>query len=387
MIIKVKELAGKGWLYFRVPILFVFAIVAAFFAAYLASNFTQRIYEYIVAAYHSLDSVFGKPSGIANTALDRGKLFAGIAIGAAVVVAWFKDTIEKVSHLWPWPTATSDAIREAVVAIFISGIGLFISAFAVESATRSTQEFALAFDGISLPPIGVNSDGALATFYIPFYEDAGYGALASDRDISIRVPDEFVPFLEDLGKVLQKCATPNSPVKVSLAGFASTTKWYAIETDTAQGQLDHIRAVLLARYENEGKGTQASPDVEASLRQFEQSRAEIATIADKEQHSSTRSETPWPDAFNLWLAKKRRDAVYAVLKIAVGSSISVDPLEFGTYNEMQTALAINDVATISRGTKGGLLSRSVFVRIDQAGSCVNSTNKSRADLTKSNLEQ
>jgi len=134
---------------------------------------------------------------------------------------------------------------------------LFISAFSVEESKQNLQqnpqEFALAFDGISLPPIGVNADGALATFYIPFYEDAGYGALAWDKDPAIRVPDEFVPFLRDLGNVLRKCANAGSPVAVTLTGFASITKWYAIEADTAPAQLDYVRSVLKTRYAKETK--------------------------------------------------------------------------------------------------------------------------------------
>jgi hypothetical protein len=97
-------------------------------------------------------------------------------------------------------------------------------------------------------------DGALATFYIPFYEDAGYGALAWDKDPAIKVPDEFVPFLRDLGTVLRKCANAGSPVAVSLTGFASTTKWYAIETDTAPAQLDYVKSVLKTRHTKETKG-------------------------------------------------------------------------------------------------------------------------------------
>jgi len=102
MTIDLRNLAVKGWPYARVPVWLIFAIITAFFAAYVASELTGKVYERIILGYHWLDQTFGKQSGIAQEAPTHGKLFAGVAIGAAVVVTWFKDTVEKVSHLWPW---------------------------------------------------------------------------------------------------------------------------------------------------------------------------------------------------------------------------------------------------------------------------------------------
>jgi len=143
-----RETLSDMWRYCRIPVLLGLTIVAAFLAAYAASRITGLVYERIISAYHWLEKILGQTSDVADLVPTRGKLFAGLAIGAAVVVTWFKEVIEKVGDLWPWQDAEEKAIRPALVAIFASGLGLFISAFAVENTTSESREFSLAFDGI-----------------------------------------------------------------------------------------------------------------------------------------------------------------------------------------------------------------------------------------------
>jgi hypothetical protein len=125
--------------------------------------------------------------------------------------------------------------------------------------------------------------------------------------------------------------------------------------------------------------------MDEAFNRFLRFRDELAQIAAAEPDGSDQTDA-WPNAFNLWLARTRREAVVTEMGVASGSSsgVTLHHPDWESYTDMSTDLAVDDAVSIRRGSRGGLMSRSVRVTIEKAGTCQKGllTNSARMETAR-----
>lgn len=163
---------------------------------------------------------------------------AGIALGAAAILAVFRQLIESTATLWEYVVSgIGNSLPKLFVQISIAALGV---GFAYYSANPSVQTpLTLTVSG-SLPPVILNESGSLLTSYVIFGEKKSTlsAASKSESDGLARVQD----LVDSLISCIQK---PSDHVNIVVRAFASSSGTDEDNKTLYNGRATFVRNLIM----------------------------------------------------------------------------------------------------------------------------------------------
>lgn len=163
---------------------------------------------------------------------------AGIALGAAALLAVLKGLVESVPMAWEFIEKGSREVLPRLFAqIAVAALGLGFAYFAATPSDRSERSLSLNVTG-SLPPVVMNEADSLLTAHIVF--DEWKSELKSD--------DPQKDLIDNLVDSLAACIhSPKDRVELTVRGYASSFGTDAANEKLFKDRTDFVADLLVGR--------------------------------------------------------------------------------------------------------------------------------------------
>ena len=327
-------------------------------------------------------------------AVPRGQapgFYAGLAVvSAATLVALFRNVSELVLDYWRLDAVKSSEHAQFFLKAFFAFLPLFLAVYAAKEYLESKSEAHIYLTAIT--PISTGSEG-LFRFNVVFGDpdlrsaEAGWGTLILKEHPSIAVQNSIHrDFLKVMGQRLRDCGR-TIPVELDIVGYFSSSLWVA---DSKTGEL--ISDERLARVLDDGWIDILKKDksVERVSLDKNQNRARLQRNVIEIRQLSAAGPTgiqrarDTPEAFNLWVAEERADAVCRALLGRASDEECGDvvdgPVRIRNVSRMSTFAALESrlqteepkyevLVKEANAADQRVLARSAEVIVRKAGSC------------------